>query len=163
MMGGVMLDRRTREELSGVLSLGLLSERMVLALGRAMNGNDLTEDDLDAIAAARRLFERMTEEDVIVIEGPEDRMLNDESYLDALHVVQLQTGGAEIEPAVRRYVDLLEKLINDQISEEQREELTSLRDLFVEVGEMTLSRANELSRTRQDPSWRPMRLATLRF
>jgi hypothetical protein len=72
-------------------------------------------------------------------------------------------GPREIEPAVCRYVDLLEKLINSEISEEEREELTSLRDLFVEVGEMTLSRANELSRTRQDPSWRPMRLATLRF
>jgi hypothetical protein len=161
-MGGVMLDRRSREELSGVLSLGLLSERIVLTLGRALRDEKLSDDDRQALDSARRLFELMTNEDVIVIDSLEDRMLTDESYLDALHVVQMQAPGSEIEESARRYLDILQSLIDGHVTPEERDDVTALRELFVEVGETALSRANDLSRTPQEHSWRPMHPLTLR-
>jgi hypothetical protein len=99
----------------------------------------------------------MTEQDVIVIDQAEDRMLNDESYLDAIRVVQLQANGGEIEEHAKRYLSLLEKAKDGSANDEERQGLASLRELFAEVGETTLARASDLSRARQEPTWQLMR------
>ena len=158
-----MIERRSGEELSGVLSLGLLAEGAVMALGRVIRSEPLRYEDLRVVADARRLFELMATEDVLVVETLEDQMLTDESSLDALRVVELQEGDG-LHDRAQRYVELLQKVIDGSIEEkEERSELESLRALFVEVGEATLSRANELSRAYQEPSWRPAYPATSRF
>jgi hypothetical protein len=164
MMGGTMLDRRRRDELEGVSNLGRLADKMVFALGRVMRSDDFRPDpaDLPVLERARHLFELMTTEDVIVLDQSEDRMLNNDSYLDALHAVQLRAG-PEVAEYAQRYVDLLQNVINGTISEEQRADLDALQELFAEVGEITMSRASELSRPRQEPSWRRMRQAISRF
>lgn len=162
-MGGMVLEQRSQDELAGAISLGVLAERMVLALGRAVRGDNLLPNDTAVLEDAKRLFELMTESDVIVIDSLVNRMLTDESYLDALRVVRLDSGDNEIEASARRYVELLGRVLDGTIEEQERDELARLRNLFVHVGEKTLSRANELSRTRQESSWQPMQQPILRF
>lgn len=162
-MGGTMLDRQGRNELEGVLSLGRLADRMVFALGRVIRSEPLHADDAPALEHARQLFELMTKEEVIVLDSADDRMLNDDSYLDALHVVELRAEGAEVEQYAQHNVDLLRRVVDGQITDEERVELAAVRELFAEVGETTLSHANELSRPRQEPSWRRMRQAISHF
>ncbi len=157
-----MLDRRRRDELEGVLNLGRLADKMVFALGRALRSEELRPDDVLACERARQLFELMTREDVIVLDSAHDRMLNDESYLDALHVVELRAHG-ELEDVARRYVELLERLATEGVSDEERADLTAMRELFIELGEATISHANELSRPRQEPSWPQTRHAISHF
>ncbi len=158
-----MLDRRRRDELEGVLNLGRLADRMVFALGRFLRSEPLQPDDVRAIERARLLFELMTKEDVIVLDTTADRMLNDESYLDALHVVELRAEGGKAEIQAQRYVELLQIVESGAVTDTERSELAALRELFSEVGEATLLRASELSRPRQEPTWLPMRQTTSHF
>jgi hypothetical protein len=160
-MGGTVLDRRRRDELEGVFALGRLAEQMVFTLGRVVRQEELLPDDEAVLEAARQLFELMATEDVIVINVAGNRMINDDSYLDALHV--FERTGEDVEARADRYVELLSKAANGTVTSEEREELSALRELFAEVGEATLARANDLSRPHQEPSWQLMRPATLRF
>jgi hypothetical protein len=150
-----MQDRHKSHEMAGVLSLGLLSERMVLALGRVGRSEELTEEDRQAIQRATELFELMTTRDVIVVGATVNRMLSDASYIDALEALQGQTDGGDIEDYAERYSELLRKVLAGEAGEDERAELEALRNLFVEVGLTTLSRANEISRTRQESPWLP--------
>lgn len=162
-----MLDRRRHEELEGALALGRLADRMIFALGRATRKQPLQPEDKPAVAAAQKLFDLMATEDVIVLgtDTTASRMLNDDSYLEALHVFQLKANGGDLETRAQRYRDLLQKVYDQAaLTEEERDvELIELRDLFDAVGETTLVRAGELSRERQEPPWRLMRPTTLSF
>ena len=159
-----MLDRRRRDELEGVLSLGRLADRMVFVLGRVLRSDAPQPDDSETLAQARRLFELMSEEKVIVLDRSDDRMFSDESYLDALHVVELRAKGAEAEDCARRYAELLQKAATPgEIDDDERMGLAALRDLFADVGETTLSRANELCRPWQESPWQIMQPATSHF
>lgn len=158
-----MMDRSTRDELEGVLSLGRLADRMVFALGRAIRGEALDVSDLPLLERAKQLFELMASEDVIVVDHHHDRMLNDASYLDALQVVELSLEGADVEDFAQRLVTLLNQVVAGNVTDNEREALVALRELFSEVGEATLARAGELSRPRQETSWQLMRPATSRF
>jgi len=143
-----------------VFALGRLAEQMVFTLGRVVREEDLQPEDTAVLEAARKLFEVMASEDVIVIDVADKRMLNDESYLDALRV--FEHPGQDVEEQAKRYVDLLTKAASGDVTDEERNELSALRELFVEVGETTLARANDLSRSPgQEPSWQLMRAATL--
>jgi hypothetical protein len=159
-----VLDRRRRDELEGTLALGRLAEQMVFTLGRVVRSDPLEAEDRPVLEAARRLFELMADEDVVVVDVAGDRMLNDESYLDALHVVEHQADGEGVEQHARRNAELLTKVANDEpVSDDERGELAAIRELFSEVGETTLARASELSRPHQEPSWQLMRQAISRF
>lgn len=158
-----MLDRRIREELAGVLALGRFAEKMVFTLGRVARGEHLSPEDEAVMHSARALFDLMTKQDVVVVGAPPRQMLSDDSYLDALHVVQLQAGGTDVEASAQQYVELIDKALARALSTDEHASVEALRDLFEEVGETTLARANEISRTPQEPSWRLMRPATSRF
>jgi hypothetical protein len=159
-MGGAVLDRRRRGELEGTLALGRLAEQMVFSLGRVVRNEPLRPEDRKTLDVARRLFELMLQEDVIVAEAEGDTMLSDESYLDAVHVFEHR--GGDLEVRAQQYAELLSKAVAGALSQGERAELTSLRELFIEIGETTLARANELSRPHQEPAWRLMRPATSR-
>jgi len=157
-----MIERKSREE--GALSAGLLAEKMVLALGRVLRSDPLTDEDKRVLASARDLFETMTSRDVLVFGPRASRMLDDGSYFDALEVVEVQANGDELEERLNRYAELLKKLADghDPTNAEQ-DDVRSLRELFTEVGETTLARANEASRAPEDATWRPTKQATSLF
>jgi hypothetical protein len=161
-MGDMMVERRGGEELSGLLSLGLLAEGAIRALGRVTRNEPLAEGDERILHDALRLFERMAEEEVVVVRAVADQMLTDDSYLDALRVVELAAGN-DLQERAKRYAELLGRAVDGGVTDEERAELADLRDLFVSVGETTLSRANELSRAYPEPSWRPVLQTTSLF
>lgn len=154
-----MLDRRRRNELEGVQELGRLSDEMVFSLGRAMRAPALTTDDLAVFERAASLFDLLASDDVTVPDRTEGMMLSTGGFLDAMHVVAVRAGGDELEAYARRLAELLRGIIDrGRVSAEEEPQLQSLRDLFAEVGEATLSRASELSLPRET-HWPPMRQA----
>jgi hypothetical protein len=164
-MGGTVVDPRTRYELEGTHALGRLAEAMVFTLGRVIRKQPLLPEDQAALESAQRLFDLMADEDVVVIDVAGDRMLNDESYLEALHVVEHRGAeGEAVEQQAKRYAELLRKVArNERLSDDELRELAAMRELFSEVGEATLARASELSQPHQEPSWQLMRQTTSRF
>jgi hypothetical protein len=125
-------------------------------------GEPLAEGDASLLSDLQHLFDRMAEEEVVVVPTAADQMLTDDSYLDALEVVELRTGG-DLPKRARRYAELLSKAGDEALTDEERVDLGELRNLLAAVAEMTLSRANELSRSQSEPSWRPALLTTSRF
>jgi hypothetical protein len=161
-MGGVMLEWRRTDE--GALSAGLLAEKMVLALGRVLRGEELNSGDRQVLAQARDLFEAMVSNDVFVTNSGTLRMLDDGSYFDALHVVELQTSQGGLEERLREYADILRRIAEGaQLSDDDQQLVSALRGLFSTMGEKTLARAYEASRTTEDVTWRPTRQAISHF
>lgn len=157
-----MFEQRTRE--GSTLSAGLLAEKMVLALGRVLRTEPLTEDDKRVLRQARDLFQTMASQDVLIFGSGGRRMLDDGSYFEALQVVELQSEGAELGERLSNYADVLQKLADGvPLSTEEQDVVRSLRTLFSQVGEATLARAYEASRAPEDSAWLPTKQATLSF
>lgn len=158
-----MVERGSRDELEGVQELGRLADEMIFALGRVVRSEDLEDEDRSVIERAKQLFEMMASPDVVVPDRIDAMMINPGSYLDALHVVETRAGHADVEAYAGHLAELLQRLVDqEQVSDNERAELGSLRELFAEVGEATLSRAGELSLP-QDSPWPRMRQASSGF
>jgi hypothetical protein len=159
---GVILERPTGDELTGVLSLGLLAESAVMALGRAIRSEPLRDEDVRALEQAQQLFALMATQDVVVVDAFDNTMLTDESYLDAVRVVELREDDGELQERAARYVELIRSALDGDVAGIE-DELANLRELFAAVGEATLTRANEISRASQESSWRPAHQLISRF
>jgi hypothetical protein len=156
-----MMDRRRRADLEGAQALGRLSDEMVFSLGRAVREpNGLADDDLASFAHAAELFELLASDDKAVPDRPDGMMFSAGGYLDALHVVQDRADEGQIEEYAGRLAQVLRNVIaHRSVSDEDGPVLESLRDLFAEVGEATLSRAGDLSLPREAHWPTPLRQA----
>jgi hypothetical protein len=154
-----MRERQHLEELSGAVSLGLLAEDMVIVIGRVMRGETLNAKDRRVLEMARALFATLGCADVILPAAGRDQMLSDDAYFDALRAVETQVPGQEAQAAAARLVELLDTVLTGDVDQVAAHELHALRAVFIDVGKATLMRANDLSRSRQEPyPWRPMRV-----
>lgn len=155
------MDRRQRADLEGAQALGRLSDTMVFSLGRALrerSGTVLPAEDLRSFADAASLFEWLAS-DTQTPPVRSDGMFTSGGYLDALRVVQGRAKGAHVERYAQRLATLLRTVVERQsVAEGEEDALEALRDLFADVGELTLSRAGELSLS-QETHWPPMRQA----
>jgi hypothetical protein len=134
---------------------------MVFSLGRAVRAGfgALSDADLGSFARAAELFELLASGDDAVPERPDGLMFSGGGYLDALHIIQGRADGDQLEDYARSLARALRTIIERQsVSDEDRPVLESLRDLFAEVGEATLSRAGELS-VPQEAHWPSLRQA----
>lgn len=156
-----MHDRRSRSELEGLQLLGDLADDTVVSLGRVLRDEALSEKDELALRRVRDLFDLMTSHDVIVVGTSVGRMLGDErSYLDALRVVEREAKGGSIEDYARNVVATLDTVLATQpeaAHQDLSEQLEKVRAFFVGMGERSLARTDELSRSRQESPWRSMR------
>lgn len=152
-----MHDRQQIEELSGAVSIGLLAEETVLATARVLRGINLNQRDKEALLTARKLLQRLgaTPTGVMSPPGPK-RMDSEEAYLDTLRAVRLQAPNEPLHGYLTKLAKVLSKAAGGKtLSSSDRQLVTSVRDLFIHVGELTLARAAELfDRSSQDPlSW----------
>lgn len=160
-MGGLTMDRRRRADLEGVQALGRLSDEMVFSLGRALRERDtkLADKDLRCFAVAAELFELLATDETTVPDRTDGMMFSASGYLDALHAVQGRAEGDQPEEYAGGLAGVLRTVIErGSVSQAERPALESLRELFAEVGEATLSRAGELSLP-QEAHWPPLRQA----
>jgi hypothetical protein len=159
-----MLDRRRRADLEGAQALGRLADEMVFSLGRAVREGDagVTDADLAVFDRAAQLFECLVNEDDALPEHSNEMMFDSSGYLDALQVVQQHADGDQdvFEEYAHRLIALLREVIERRAvaGADEKLLLESLRDLFAEVGEATLSRAGELSLP-QEQHWLTLRQA----
>lgn len=158
----MMRERQQFEEVSTVVSLGLLAEDMVLVIGRVMRGDEMRERDRRVLEKAKRLLETLSSEDVVPVDLGADQMLADEAYLDALRALKLRAPEAEEQVAAAQLVALLDAVLRGELDEPMREQLLQLRAIFVDVGKSMLTRANDLARSRQEAyAWHPTKATSL--
>jgi hypothetical protein len=159
-MGGLMLDRRRRADLEGVQSLGRLADEMVFSLGRALRDNaPLPDQDRQTLAHAAELFELLASDETTVPEETGGMMFSASGYLDALHAVEGRAAGHQPEQYAGGLAGVLRGVIQrGTVADEERPVLESLREMFAEVGEATLSRAGDLS-VSQESHWPLVRQA----
>ena len=150
-----MIDRRRYEEFGEVISLGLLAERVVLALGRAARSEPLASEDGRALETAAELFDLARQDEVLEPIAISGRMLTNASYLEALRAVQRHGNVAEVEQELRRDADRLHALAGGTSDGIEGDEILALRERFAEIGESAVARANELRRAQQEFEWRP--------
>jgi hypothetical protein len=156
-------DRQRRDELEGLHTLNDLAGELVVALGSSLRDQGLSVDEREAVTKALALFELMTSDDVIAVGTSVGRMLGGErSYLDALRAVEREANGSGIEEQARVYAetlkDVLERADGREMTEAARRELElkvqTLRNFFTRMSETVLTRADALSRTREESLWR---------
>lgn len=160
-----MRDRQRRQELEGLHTLGDLAGEMVVALGTAMGTTNLSPAERRVLAKAHELFELMSSDDVIAVGAAAGRMLGGErSYIDAVRAVEREANGSGIEEQAHAYAQTLGKLLDEELNEPERRaiqpDVLALRNFFIHMSENVLSRAEALSRTREELPWRSVQQPT---
>lgn len=151
------MDRRRRTDLEGAQALGRFSDQMVFSIGRTLREGSVQQDDIRSFRSAADLFELLARDDVGVPDTVETMTFSAGGYLDALRAVQDHAEEGQLEDYAARMESLLRTVADRaEVLQEERDELESLRDLFAEVGEVTLSRAGELSLP-QEAHWPQLR------
>lgn len=159
-MGGAVRDRWGRHELEGLQTLGDLAGELIVALGTVLRSERRSDEEREALATARELFELMTSHDVIAVGTVANRMLGGErSYLHAVRAVEREANGSGVEEQARSYAETLRAVLDEkELSGPERHKLETdvkaLRSFFIHMSESVLSRAGELSRTSKESPWR---------
>lgn len=150
-----MSDRHQLEEVTGAVSLGVLAEEMVLAVGRLRREEQLTQEDLRTIEAGQRLLEELSSAVPGVLSPGGTRHMDTEAaILDVYRAVRLR---APEEPA-REFLARLAKPLaratqgDRMLSDQERALLPEIQALFTQIGELSLARTNELfDKGRKEP------------
>jgi hypothetical protein len=153
-----MTDRNKVGALSSTVSLGLLAEGVVLALGRASRREELGSTDRDALSGASVLFGDIAANRVSIT-GPRGASgLPKLAYSDAIRAAEMYAPDETAQVLAARIVSLIDAVLANGLTEQQEAEVARLREMFVALGKATLTHASQLSRERRGSySWRPSR------
>jgi len=149
-------ERDPFEEISNVLALGLLSEEMVLVVGRVLRKEPLSERDRRVVEDAKRLFQALRTESVLPTDPRMRRLPFNDAYREALNAVKVRVPDTDEVEAAAYLVELLNAVLAGSLDPAQASRLEQLRGIFTDLGKAMLLRATTLSRTRQEPGrWNP--------
>jgi len=153
------MDRRRSANLDGVQALGRLSDQMVFSLGHALYGPALEDEDFECFTVAAALFELIADGVPRMPQPSHGMLFSASGFLNALHVVEQRSNGEGVEDYARQTSESLRRIVAARdVPNEDRPILEPLRELFAEVGEVTLSQAGELSLP-EEAYWPPIRQA----
>jgi hypothetical protein len=141
-----MIDRQEIHEVAGAVSLGLLSEDVVLSAGRVLRKEALEPSDYEALRNGKALLERLGSKAIggaVVPPGPR-RIDSDESDLDVYRAVRIQSPNEPARDLLSRLADLLDRAIGGRLSSDDDTGILFTRELFTRVGQLTLARTDDL-------------------
>lgn len=150
-----MRDDYQLEEVSGAVSLGLLASDIVIATSKILRGVDPSIRDRTALESGEALLRSMSAplDDV----RPPVRLGHlgsKSSAIDALHAIQVRVPGGDVHEYVRPLADAVRAVLGGAPIGEHANEIESVRDLFMSLSEMEVSRVTNLSRPTPDvPRW----------
>jgi hypothetical protein len=151
-------DREQLEELTGAVSLGVLAEDTVLATARVLREESLGARYRQTLQVAHQVLEGLSSDRVDEVTAPSGRrrMDTDELYLDAFHAVRIQAPGEPAQDYLKKLANAIKRVLDDEkLTDQDRVLVGKVKDFFSCIGEITLSRANELfDPSRKEPlSW----------
>lgn len=140
-----MIDRQELREVAGAVSLGLLSEDLVLSVGRLLRKDPLEAADYQALQFGKSLMERLGSQSrgALVASGT-SRIDTDESDLDVYRAVRIQSPNEPARELLNRFAGLLDRAIRGELSPDDEPTVILIRQLFARVGELTLARTDDL-------------------
>ena len=159
-----MRDKQLFEQLTNAVSLGVLAEEMVLAVGHAVARRPLDEHDTEVLRTGQQLLSAIASTTLTVVPTPGPRRMNtDAAYLEAFRAVRLEAPGERAQDYLNSLCAVIEKTASGgDISDSDIEVLRRVQDLFARVGEMSLVRAGDLfEQPRKEPlPWTRMRASS---
>jgi hypothetical protein len=146
-----MAEEPHLEELSQTVSSGLLAEEVVYATSRLLRSEPLESEDEQALEQGRALLDYLAapEPGLPRIEGFQS-LATGQSALDTLRAARTQASGQDVTHFLRTLIGVLDDALNRRNLEGHHAELETVRTLFLNLGRVTLARANSLSRTPED-------------
>jgi hypothetical protein len=157
-----MSERHQIVELTDTVSLGFLATDLVLAMGRLLRKENLSTDDVSTLRSGRELLQRLgrAEPTLTPIAGP--RLLTSDAVdLEVFRAARAQVPDEPVKTFVARMAEVLERSVSGALGPSDIDAARQARSLFMHLGEMTLSRADDLLTTphRERPAW-PQLMAT---
>lgn len=147
-----MREREPFEAISSTVSLGLLAEDMVLVLSRVIRSNPLEPRDRRVLEDARDLFASVASASVVPVAAPPERFLFDDTLQDTLRAVRVRVPKEGTQQAAQGLAALIAAILAGKVAADVRMDLETLRSIFIDIGKAMLLRANDLSRSSQEPS-----------
>jgi len=147
-------DRHELQEMTGAVSLGVLAEEMVLAVGKLRREESLAARDLDTITGGEQLLQRLSSDTPSVLSPVGIRHMGSEAaLLDVFRAVRLRAPDQPVREFLRKLAEPLGRAARSEaLQPSDRELLPEIQALFVQIGELTLARTNDLfDRGRKEP------------
>lgn len=151
-----MNERQPLEELAGPISMGLLAEEVVLAVGMAMRDEELGHRERRAIEHAQAFLRGLssTTNDII---GPAvlRQMDSDQTYMDAFRAIKLHAPDQPFREYLEKVEQVLGKALEGKLETNDQSLCLDAQRLFLRVGEIQLARTSGFfERSKEDPfSW----------
>jgi hypothetical protein len=151
-----MSERQEIVELTDTVSLGFLSSDLVLALGRLVRQENLSSRDRDALRSGHDLLERLGNPEPTLQPTPGPRLLTSDAVdVEVFRAARVQEPGEPVKAVIARMAALLERATTRPFEPADAKAADQVRRLFVYLGDMTLSRADDLLKTphHERPAW----------
>lgn len=127
-------------------SLGLISEEMVLALGRLLRGEEMTAGDEERLDRGHLVLEDLASGRPRPAEDAESpRPAGEQSNLAAMQAMRLQAPDEDPRPYARRLADAL-KDVQAGDRGGRKNDLRAIRELFMAMSRLTLESAHDMAR-----------------
>jgi hypothetical protein len=146
-------DRHELQEMAGTVSLGVLAEEMILALGKLKRDEKLADPDVRTLNGGHQLLSQLGAEAPATVAGGGVRRMGSESALDVYRAVRIHAPDQPVRDVLRKLAAPLGRAASRQrLRSEDRTLLPQIQALFVVIGELALAHANELlDRGRKEP------------
>jgi hypothetical protein len=149
-----MHDDPKLEEMSGAVGMGLLASDIVLAIGKALRSEVLSDQDEQALRGGQQVLQALSSPvaDLPLSDGLSQ--LGGSSTLDALQAVEGEVASGSVQERAAHFAEQLGAVIGGDPVDQHRDELAQIRMLFSRIGDVEVARASGLSRPTQDsPPW----------
>jgi len=140
-----MSERHEIVELTDTVSLGFLATDLVLAMGRRLRDEELTDGDLAVMHGGHDLLQRLgqPQPSLMPVVGP--RFLTSDAVdVEVFRAARAQEPDEPVKAVIGRMASLLDRAIAGSLEPSDAEAAGQVRTLFMHLGEITLSRADEL-------------------
>jgi hypothetical protein len=140
-----MSERHEIVELTDTVSLGFLATDLVLAMGRFLRMEPLSKDNKKTLRDAHELLQRLGQHEPTLMPVAGPRLLTSDAVdLEVFRAARAQEPGEPVKAVVARMADVLGRSIQGPLQPSDAEAVQEVRSLFLLLGEITLSRADEL-------------------
>jgi len=141
-------------ELAGVVSLGLLADETVLAIGRLLRHEALGSREHDVLLDAKGLLESLGSAEVPLIQVSGWHHLHADPANGAVfRAARIQAPNEPVRAILNKFAAALEIAIAENGAGKEPGELRGVQELFGRVGELSLARTSAIAEERRPLKW----------
>lgn len=140
-----MTDRHEIDELTGAVSLGLLSQDVVLAIGRVRRAEPLTDSDSHSLRGGKFLLDRLASDAPSLVQSEHPRQMQDDvADREVFRAVRIQSPDEPAREFLARLALVLDHALVGTLAVDEADTIKIAQNLFAQVGDLALTRTNDL-------------------